>query len=121
LGVADLVRALVASGRAFDVFNLGACEFVGETEAVMLRVLLKVTDKGLRLGRVRLLRRWLASSALHRRVGVLQLLDPDETTVLFDWNEGLRPRREEGCSRSRLTGRECAPRPRLLTPSSGPS
>jgi hypothetical protein len=27
------------------VFNLGQCEFVGETEAVMLRVLLKVTDK----------------------------------------------------------------------------
>jgi hypothetical protein len=29
-----------------DPRHLGQCEFVGETDAAMLRVLLKVTDKG---------------------------------------------------------------------------
>jgi len=45
--------------------HLAQCEFVGESDAAMLRVLLKVIDKGrLRLGRMRRVRSRLAGCAL---------------------------------------------------------
>jgi hypothetical protein len=49
--------------------HLGQCEYVSETDAAVLKILLKVKPglgEGLRLGRVRLLRRGLAGSALRR-------------------------------------------------------